>query len=176
MTGRSAGREGALGVGAQRSGERSGWTSVTPRAAASSARSPPGAGREPVAEHPSARRELRERRARDRTADAVEDDVERARGIARIAGRGAERRARSSFPAPPAAPTTVAPAAHRELDEQRADAARGGLDQHALARRIAAALEQRRRAPVGEQRDGVVERHPVRHVESAAPATATRSA
>ena len=64
-----------------------------------------------------------------------------------------------------------------ELDEQRADAARGGQHEDALARLQCRRVgEERRRAAVGEQRDGVVEREVIGDVEPLARDGALRVA
>ena len=137
-------------------------TSVTPAASASCAgtNAPlaiPNATKRPPGLHEP------ERGGGDRAADAVEDDVDgagarvlRPAGARVVDGDVRAERARERELALAAGGGDDARAgAARELDEQAADAAPGGEDEHGLAGlRRGRPDERQRRAPVGEQCDG----------------------
>ena len=101
---------------------------------------------------------------RDRAADAVEDDVDRA-GLRRPAGLrvvdgvvGAEAARELGLALAARRRDDARAGAGRELHEQAADAAGRGLDEDGLAGLDLRRLEEHeRRAAVGEQRDGVGE-------------------
>ena len=149
--------------------------SVTPRSVAvasvTGAHSPLGRAE---AHHPAARVEQLEGRAGDRAADAVEDDVHSADRRADPVGPGrlavVDRDVGAELPRELDLALTAGrrddggAGRPRELDQQRADAAGCRLDQHPLtAADPGLRDEHRRRSPVGQQRDRVVERQAVRH-------------